>query len=112
MSKVRNRVTDEGRQVGEMLSRFADEAEPRARLKCPELPPRCNSCAFRRGPHVANGSPATTMDALKCLLEGIEFQCHEPHRSGTPCSGWAMLMLGQDETDFRQAPWPFSDEAP
>jgi hypothetical protein len=93
MSAIRNRTTPEGQELGKCLARFADEAEPRARLKAPELPPRCQSCAFREGHHVANGSPETQMDALKCLLERVEFHCHQPDREGHLCSGWAMIML-------------------
>ena len=110
MTKIRNRVTPEGAEIGHHLARFCDEAEPRARLKVPALPPRCNSCAFREGNHLANGSPETQMDALKCLMEGIEFRCHEPARAEMVCSGWAMVMLAKNEADFRKAPWPFSDE--
>lgn len=93
-----------------MLARFCDEAEPKARLRMPELPPRCQSCAFREGPHVASGSPETQMDALKCLIEGVEFHCHQPDREEHLCSGWAMMMLTKDELDFGTVPWPFSDE--
>jgi len=106
---IRNRPTPEGAQLGENLARFCDEAEPAARLKAPALPPRCNSCAFRKGPHVANGSPETQMDALKAVIEGVEFQCHEPARAGQPCSGWAMLRLAGDG-GVGSVPWPFSDE--
>lgn len=51
------------------------------------------------------------MDVLKCLTEGKEFMCHEPAREGQHCSGWAMMMLAEDKTKFRDAPWPFSDDA-
>src|SRR3990167_9217904 len=105
----RNRATPEGHELGLHHARFCDEAEPKARLRFPELPPRCASCAFRAGPHVANGSPQTQMDALKCVIEGVEFQCHEPHRKGQVCSGWAMMMLAKDEPDFGKVSWPFSD---
>lgn len=108
---IRNRPTPEGRELGKMLARFCDDAEPAARLRMPDLPPRCNSCAFRAGPHTANGSPVTQMDALKCVMEGREFECHEPAREGHLCSGWAMLMLAKDAPDFTDAPWPFSEPA-
>lgn len=110
MGKVRNRPTPEGRELGAMLAKFCDDAEPEARLKVPELPPRCQSCAFRNGPHVANGSPATQMDALKCVLEGVEFMCHQPDREGQCCSGWAMMVLAKGEPGFVNIEWPFSDE--
>lgn len=107
---IRNRATPEGRALGAMLAQFCDDAEPEARLRCPELLPRCASCAFRAGPHLANGSPSTQTDAMKCVIEGVEFRCHEPARDGEPCMGWAMMMLAKAEPDFGTAPWPFSDE--
>lgn len=110
MDKVRNEATPEGHALGHHLARFCDEAEPKARLKFPELPPRCSSCAFREGPHVQNGSPTTQMDALKCVMEGVEFHCHQHDRAGQLCSGWAIMMLAKDEPDFGKVTWPFSDE--
>lgn len=112
---VRNVATQDGRQLGKWMAEICDAAEPKARLKLPALPPRCASCAFRHGNHLANGSPATQMDALKCLLEGKEFQCHDVHRTDEPCSGWAMVMLSADDFSPSQAPWDFSldsDEPP
>ena len=95
--KLRNRTTEEGRQLGREMARLCDSAEPLARMRRPDLPPRCASCAFRDGDHTANGSPETQMDAIKCLAEGVGFQCHEPARKGAQsCSGYAMLFLTQD----------------
>lgn len=96
MADIRNHVTPEGQSLGDRMAKFCDDAEPKARLKFPELPPRCNSCAFRAGRHLANGSPYTQMDVVKCVMEGIEFHCHEPAREGAICSGWAMMMLAKD----------------
>jgi hypothetical protein len=79
---VRNRTTPEGAAIGKNTARLCDAAEPLARLKLPELPPRCNSCACREGPHVANGSPVTQMDFLKCIMEGHEFLCHDRRGKG------------------------------
>lgn len=111
---IRNRVTPEGHELGKLLAKFCDEAEPVARLVAPDLPPRCQSCAFREGRHLANGSPATTMDAVKAVIEGVEFYCHQQvvgeDRSEHLCSGWAMMMLAKDRPDFGECPWPFSDE--
>lgn len=109
--KIRNHATPEGRELGKMLTKWCDEAEPKARLRIPELPPRCQSCAFREGKHLANGSPYTQMDVLKCLTEGREFHCHQPDREGELCSGWTMMMLAEEKPNFREAPWPWSDEA-
>lgn len=107
---IRNRPTPEGAELGKHLARFCDEAEPAARLRVPDLPPRCNSCAFRAGPHTASGSPQTQMDALKCVMQGNEFLCHEPAREGHLCSGWAMMMLAKDSPDFVEVSWPFSSQ--
>lgn len=107
MTGARNHKTPEGAELGERLARMVDKAEPKARLRMPELPPRCNSCAFRRGAHLANNSPFTLMDALKCVLTGVEFYCHEPAREDALCSGWAMLMLAQDEPNFIDVDWPW-----
>ena len=110
--KIRNHTTTpDGRELGRHLARLCDEAEPAARLKVPELPPQCSSCAFGAGPHVASDSLGTQMDALKCVTEGHKFLCHKPAREGAVCSGWAMLMLAEDDRVFAEVPWPFSDEA-
>lgn len=106
---VRNQATSEGHELGKHLARFCDEAEPKGRLRMPELPPRCSSCAFREGDHIASGSPHTQMDALKCVMEGKEFHCHQRDREGHLCSGWAIMMLAKDEPDFTTVDWEFSD---
>jgi len=107
----RNHTTDEGRRLGKKLAKWCDDAEPKARLRFPELPPRCQSCAFREGNHLANGSAYTQMDALKCVMEGKEFECHDVHRTDQLCMGWAMFMLAKDEPDFGAVPWNFSNGA-
>ncbi len=106
---IRNRATPAGAALGRELARLVDEAEPRARLIEPAIPPRCASCVFRAGAHTANGSEATLGDALKCVLENVEFRCHEPDRAGQPCSGWAMLRLAHPSAPG-SVPWPFSNE--
>lgn len=108
---IRNRPTPEGQELGKIMAKWCDDAEPKARLKMPELPPRCNSCACRPGPHVANGSPETQMEFLKCIMEGYEFYCHEPAREGQLCSGWAMFMLAKDDAEFVKVPWDFMEPA-
>jgi hypothetical protein len=106
--KTRNTRTIEGAELGRMMASYCDEAEPKARLRFPELPPRCSSCAFRLGPHLASGSPATQMDALKCVIEGTPFFCHQHDRHGEVCSGWAMFVLAADDPEqFGVAPWEF-----
>lgn len=107
---IRNYRSADGATLGRIMAKWCDDAEPRARLRMPELPPRCNSCALRLGIHLANQSPATQMDMLKCVVEGREFHCHEPAREGHLCSGWAMFMLAKDDAEFGTVPWEFSDE--
>lgn len=104
----RNEATAEGRELGKRLAKLCDDAEPAARLQVPELPPRCDSCAFREGPHVANGSPETLMDAVKCIVEGVPFHCHDHRRPGHLCSGWTMMMLTKS-AGVGKVPWDFSD---
>lgn len=103
----RNYRSPEGAELGRKMAEWCDAAEPKARLKCPELPPRCTSCAFREGKHLANGSPATQMDALKCVMEGKPFFCHQHDREGEFCSGWAMLALADGKDEPGDAPWDF-----
>ena len=50
------------------------------------------------------------MDAVKCVAERIEFQCHEPARANQPCSGWAMLVLADPDAEPVAVPWPLSNE--
>lgn len=107
---VRNATTEEGHALGRELARLCDVAEPAARLKVPELLPRCYSCAFREGGHLANGSPATQMDALKCVVEHVPFYCHQHDRKDHLCSGWSMMVLAQaDDAPRGAAPWPFCE---
>ena len=96
---ARNYSSPEGAELGAKMAQWCDDAEPKARLRMFDLPPRCASCACRKGKHLANTSLATQMDFLKCLIEGREFYCHEPAREDQFCSGWAMFMLAKDEAE-------------
>lgn len=93
---VPNVATDEGRALGRQLARLCDgqlEGKPDH---------RCDTCAFRAGDHLANGSPGTLMNALKCAVEREVFWCHEHQR---PCAGWAAMRFPADTR--AQAPWAF-----
>lgn len=105
---VRNKITPEGQELGKKMAAWCDTAEPAARLQSPDLPPRCASCAFRAGEHLANGSPQTQMDALKCVIEAEPFYCHDVHRADHICSGWVMMQLAHGKQEPRKAPWDYS----
>ncbi len=103
--KFVNEATAEGFELGYHLARFVDGEEAKAPLAngCA----RCHNCAFRQGSY-PNGSPQTTMDALKCAIEGSPFLCHEDLQ---PCAGWALLRRGTEDKDRKvEVCWPFSDE--
>jgi hypothetical protein len=78
-------------EIGDVLARAADEGEARARLRAPEMPPRCTACAFLKGTP-ANNTLETVVDALGCTIEGVPFMCHQHFDdAGRPvdlCSGW------------------------
>jgi len=86
MSKVINEPTPEGFEHGYHLSRFADAEEAKGKLANGRE--RCITCAFRSGTY-PSGCPTTTMDALKCVMEGVTFMCHEDTRQ--TCAGYALL---------------------
>lgn len=94
MSKIPNRVTDEGRELGRHMARLCDGEFVGKRDD------RCRTCAFRGGDHIANGSPETLMTALKCAMEGTPFWCHEHDRA---CAGWAAMRFPKDK--LVHAPW-------
>lgn len=104
---ILNFTSPEGHELGKKLAAWCDDAEPGARLVEPSIPPRCASCAFRAGIHLANGSPATQMDALKSVIEQTPFECHDVHRTGDLCSGWLMMTLAHGNSEPGKAPWDF-----
>jgi len=81
-----HRVSPEGREIGEQMARLAQrEIE---KLKAEGEPVECcRTCAFRPGT-VPNGCLQTQMDALKCVLEGVPFMCHQDQKLQTVCHGW------------------------
>lgn len=86
---MRNVPTPEGRILGEQIARLTEVDLAERRKRFPNHAEPCGTCAFRRGTY-PNGCLATVMDALKCVVEGNTFYCHE-HRKGKPlepCTGW------------------------
>lgn len=105
MALIRNVRTPEGEAIGKEHARFYEqELSKRPR----ELDERCSTCAFRLGT-MANGSPTTQMDVTKCILEHVDFMCHDKGREGVLCHGYK-LMRPRKDTVARKCPWPFSDD--
>lgn len=101
MSLVPNEATDEGRALGRELARLCDGE------LAGKTDDRCPTCAFRLGDHVANGSPATLMSAVKCMAERTPFWCHEHDR---PCAGW--LAMRAPPEMVREMPWEHAEGIP
>jgi hypothetical protein len=99
-SLVPNRPSAEGRAIGEQLARLTDKSEPIVRAQFPNHKSRCKSCAFTAGT-VPNECLPTVMDALKCVVDGIPFHCHQQFDdNGTPtdlCAGWAIASTQVDD---------------
>ena len=95
-----NRPSPEGRAIGEQLARLTDKAEPIVRAQFPNHTPRCKSCAFTAGTF-PNGCLPTVMDALKCVVDGTPFHCHQEFDDkGVPtdlCAGWAIATQVVDD---------------
>lgn len=85
MTKRRNLPTPLGAEAGAQLVRLS---EPYVKwLEDDGVPDdRCSGCAFRLGTR-ANRSGATVLDALKCVFEKHDFDCHQAGRIGLPCHG-------------------------
>ena len=80
-----------------------------------QSPDCCVTCAFRLG-SAPNGSEATVNDALKCVMENVEFMCHdgldlmagqEPWKT---CAGWIHARNHLPKGYVAKMPFPFSDE--
>lgn len=74
-----NLPTPEGAELGRELARLADSAYASSGRDT-----RCEDCAFRLGT-TPNQCAPTLMDAIKCVAEGVPFNCHVTDR---PCGGW------------------------
>ena len=96
-----NDVTPEGLELGYHLARFVDAEEGKSSLSNGRE--RCHNCAFRQGAY-PNGSLETTLDALKCSMNGDVFLCHEDM---LPCAGWALLRRANPCSSV-EAPWKYS----
>lgn len=114
-TKDHSRVSPQGRALGETTARIADGGV-RSLEAGGEPDERCRSCAFRAGT-VPNGCLQTQMDALKAVVEGVPFVCHQADRRGEICWGWhaarnamaeAEMLHGRRPEALRSCPWEFS----
>lgn len=102
---IRNHRTQDGKALGKEHSRFYEqELSKRPRT----LDGRCATCAFRPDT-LANGSPQTQMDVVKCIMERVPFHCHEQGREDTLCHGYELL---KSEAPPVKVAWEFSKPAP
>lgn len=109
----RVKPTDEGRELGKHMARFADAGEPNIRLGWPEAPPRCGTCAFRLGTK-PNSYAETLMAATKCMMEKTSFHCHErkdENGADAICMGWLFAMGPPPWSEAVKAPWEFPEPA-
>lgn len=116
-SKEHNRVSPEGRALGEQLVRLTAPAITKL-AEQGEPDERCKSCAFRIGT-VPNGCLQTQADAIKAVIEGVPFLCHQADKLHMPCHGWyaARWAVRQAEKvkgplPITECPWPFSPPDP
>lgn len=105
-----NRPTPRGRELGRYLAKLADKAEGNSSKRFPDQVKRCSSCAFRGGT-IPNGCEETLMDAIKCVMEGYAFYCHETKGDDKPlCAGWVQSqgeLIGKPKIP---TPWPFTHD--
>lgn len=114
----KDRVTPEGRALGEQMARLAAKSIAEQKKQFPNMAEPCVTCAFRAGT-IPNGCPQTQMDALKALVEGVPFMCHhsptnEAGELTELCAGWfaaysATATKGMPKVE---CPWPFSPPDP
>lgn len=83
-----NLPTPEGAELGREVARMAD-----AQYTQTGRDTRCHDCAFRLGT-IPNQSAASLMDAVKCVMEGVPFNCHIDQR---PCWGWVASQVAKAE---------------
>lgn len=100
------RVSEQAAELGRRLERMAKLGDGLLIEQGIEVPEPCTTCAFRAG-SVPSQCDDTVMDALKCVLEGVPFLCHEPRKGSRTidraCFGWmrarAFAVAAPDEID-------------
>lgn len=109
MAEVRNKPSPEGRKVGALLARLTDKAFEQFKDADPPFQQPCTTCAFRGG-SFPNGCAETVMDAIKCVMEGVPFYCHETKDCKDLCKGWYVAQASVIGQPKLETPWPFSHE--
>lgn len=109
MSREHNRVTPEGKAVGEQMARLCDREAVTLLVEGEWTEDeRCESCAFRKGT-VPNGCVQTQMDAVKCVMEREPFFCHMGPNPGTEvCAGWFACVQAVKHKSKVICPWDHS----
>jgi uncharacterized protein with PIN domain len=112
-AKDRNRVTPEGKAAWFQMVRLTEPAITQLTSEG-EPDERCKSCAFRLGT-VPNGCIQTQADAMKAVIEGVPFLCHQADRKGWPCHGWFAARVAIQRAEKARGtkldvkcPWEFS----
>lgn len=88
----RQQPSKHGAILGAAFARIADEMEP----KCPMVPDRCKSCAFRAGT-IPNQMAGTLVEAMHCVIgtDPTPFCCHQTlDADGRPtmlCAGYVLV---------------------
>lgn len=109
-----SRVTPAGKAMGAQMVRLTEPTILQLAAEG-EADERCKSCAFRLGT-VPNGCPQTQSDVLKCVVEGVPFNCHQADRAGKSCHGWFAARVAIRQAEERrgtplpvtECPWEFS----
>lgn len=108
-----SRVSPEGKAAGFQLVRLTEPSIARLEREG-EPDERCKTCAFRLGT-VPNGCAQTQLDALKAVVEGVPFLCHQADRDRLPCHGWFAARVAITRAEKARGtklavacPWDFS----
>lgn len=98
------RVSPEGKDAGRWIAHFVYPAIVKLELDG-EPDERCKTCAFRQGT-VPNGCIQTQADAMKAMLEGVPFLCHQ--NLGQTCHGWYAGRVRLKGRTVALPEWEFS----